>query len=311
MKLLENTHLEAINSALSIKTGDSKIIGRIESYSCKMTANDKQMYKRYNAEQGGTPHDLQALSPPQTSLGTSPAQGCLSRSVSGDEEGPLCDTISKKTLFYLIATLNSTFNPDYDFSDAKSHEFSKEPSLQWVMNAVDGNLNATAGDHYRSLRSALWAAVDKEISLHGCDIYSYNPDFASDPFGEDGCLWSFNYFFYNKKLKRIVFFTCRAINPLYVPDSGVGSDFAMDEDDEDDLVVKLTKLKITSDPDGFIHWLIKSVLRTLNMLRFLISLSIGVYAGIYIAQNYEVPRVEPTKVYQRVLQFLEENKKKP
>jgi len=42
-----------------------------------MTANDKQMYKRYNAEQGGTPHDLQALSPPQTSLGTSPAQGCL------------------------------------------------------------------------------------------------------------------------------------------------------------------------------------------------------------------------------------------
>lgn len=48
------------------------------------------------------------------------------------------------------------------------------------------------------------------------------------------------------------------------------------------------------------------------MLRFLISLSIGVYAGIYIAQNYEVPRVdEPAKLYQRVLQFLEENKKKP
>lgn len=53
-----------------------------------------------------------------------------SRSVSGDEEGPLCDTISRKTLFYLIATLNATFQPDYDFSDAKSHEFSKEPSLQ-------------------------------------------------------------------------------------------------------------------------------------------------------------------------------------
>ena len=52
-----------------------------------------------------------------------------SRSVSGDEEGPLCDTISRKTLFYLIATLNAAFEPDYDFSDAKSHEFSKEPSL--------------------------------------------------------------------------------------------------------------------------------------------------------------------------------------
>ncbi|TGZ43170.1 Uncharacterized protein DBV15_07974 [Temnothorax longispinosus] len=73
----------------------------------------------------------------------------------------------------------------------------------------------------------------------------------------------------------------------------------------------------------------KPALRTFNMLRFLISLSIGVYAGIYIAQNYEflmntlqlfeaewlfpqVPRVdEPSKLYQRVIQFLEENKKKP
>jgi hypothetical protein len=53
-----------------------------------------------------------------------------SRSISGDEDGPLCDTISRKTLFYLIATLNAAFHPDYDFSDAKSHEFSKEPSLQ-------------------------------------------------------------------------------------------------------------------------------------------------------------------------------------
>ncbi|KAK0162601.1 hypothetical protein PV327_006367 [Microctonus hyperodae] len=232
MKLLESTRFEAINSALCIKTGDSKIIGRIESYSCKMAGNDKQLYKRFNAEQGVNPHDLQALSPPQTSLGTSPAQ-CYFRSISGDEDGPLCDTISRKTLFYLIATLNSAFHPDYDFSDAKSHEFSKEPSLQWVTNAVDSNLSATAGTYYSTLKSALWAAVEDEISMSECDIYSYNPDLASDPFGEDGCLWSFNYFFYNKKLKRIVFFTCRAINPHYVLDSGVGSDFAMDEDDED------------------------------------------------------------------------------
>ncbi|KAI4500870.1 hypothetical protein M0802_004081 [Mischocyttarus mexicanus] len=233
MKFLESTRFEAINSALSIKTGDSKIIGRIESYSCKLTGNDKQLYKRLNAEQGVTPHDLQALSPPLTSSGTSPAQRYLCSSSFGDEDGLLCDTISRKTLFYLIATLNSAFHPDYDFSDAKSDEFSKEPSLQWVMNSVDSNLSATAGEHYRTLRLALWGAIDDEISLRECDIYSYNPDFASDPFGEDGCLWSFNYFFYNKKKKRIVFLTCRAINPLYTLDSGISSDFVMDEEDED------------------------------------------------------------------------------
>lgn len=42
-------------------------------------------------------------------------------------------------------------------------------------------------------------------------LYSYNPDLDSDPYGEEGSLWSFNYFFYNKKMKRILFFTCRAI----------------------------------------------------------------------------------------------------
>lgn len=188
-----------------------------------MAGNDKQLYKRFNAEQGTSPQDLQALSPPQGSIGLSPHSfyRCVlgsisswsrsfqdlslvllcSRSVSGDEEGPLCDTISRKTLFYLIATLNSAFQPDYDFSDAKSHEFSKEPSLlvrffmcfthidayliscmylyllvfhlQHVMNAVDSNLSATAGEQYRAMRAQLWAAVEDEISMADCDIYRY------------------------------------------------------------------------------------------------------------------------------------------
>lgn len=111
MKLLESTRFEAINNALSIQTGDSRIIGRIESYSCKMAGSDKALYKRFNAE-GVHPNDLQALSPPQGIASQ------YSRSISGDEEGPLCDTISRKTLFYLIATLNSAF-PDYDFMDVK------------------------------------------------------------------------------------------------------------------------------------------------------------------------------------------------
>ena len=30
----------------------------------------------------------------------------------------------------------------------------------------------------------------------------------SDPFGEKGSVWAFNYFFYNKKAKRILYFRC-------------------------------------------------------------------------------------------------------
>ena len=41
-------------------------------------------------------------------------------------------------------------------------------------------------------------------------MYSYNPDLDSDPYGDEGCLWSFNFFFYNIKMKRILFFSCKA-----------------------------------------------------------------------------------------------------
>lgn len=162
--------------------------------------------------------------------------------------GHLCDTISRKTLFYLIGTLNASFLPDYDFSGAKSDEFSREPSLTWVMNAVDSHfLSSSAHTAYKALKGQLWSAIDAEIDCSNCDIYrrvflhsksisascchrflppaeslfhvsflllsshSYNPDLNSDPFGEEGCLWSFNYFFYNSRKKRIVFLSCRAV----------------------------------------------------------------------------------------------------
>ncbi|CAN0271468.1 repressor of RNA polymerase III transcription MAF1 homolog isoform X1 [Lampetra fluviatilis] len=230
MKLLENEKFEAINSRLTIETGDCRIIGRIESYSCKMAGDDKHMFKQFCAE--GEPHLLQALSPPQTS-GISPNK--LSKSQSGDEgEHPLCDTCCRKTLFYLIATLNASFKPDYDFSRAKSHDFSKEPSLSWVTNAVNSSLSSAAGGEFGDLKPLLWKAIDDEIGMNECDIYSYNPDLDSDPYGEEGSLWSFNYFFYNKKLKRIVFFTCRSVSAYsLLRDSGLASEFDMELDEED------------------------------------------------------------------------------
>lgn len=39
-----------------------------------MIGNEKQMYKKFNSENGASPNDLQALSPPQQ-LGISPGHG--------------------------------------------------------------------------------------------------------------------------------------------------------------------------------------------------------------------------------------------
>ncbi|KAJ3611716.1 hypothetical protein NHX12_021730 [Muraenolepis orangiensis] len=209
MKLLENSSFDALSSQLFVETGDSRILGRIESYSCKMAGDDKHMFKQFCQE--GEPHILEALSPPQSTSATSPSQ---MGKTSEEGEDPLSDKCCRKTLFYLITTLNESFRPDYDFSTARSHEFSREPSLNWVANAVNSSLVSSVGEEFNSLCPEVWSTIDQEINLQGCDIYSYNPDLDSDPFGEEGSLWSFNYFFYNKKLKRIVFLTCRSVSVL-------------------------------------------------------------------------------------------------
>lgn len=59
----------------------------------------------------------------------------------------------------------------------------------------------------------MWAKIDKEMELSNCQIYSYQP--AEDPFEEDEpAVWSFNYFFFNKALKRVVYLYSRAVPVL-------------------------------------------------------------------------------------------------
>ncbi|CAB3997746.1 repressor of RNA polymerase III transcription MAF1 homolog [Paramuricea clavata] len=208
MKLLENAVFESLTNTLLVQARAMRIDGRIESYSCKMAGNDKKLYKMLNQE-GQSPSDLQALSPPQTGQ---PSSISPKRSMYyGSYENEMADACSRKMLFYLISTLNASFQPDYDFSNAKSEEFSREPNLQLVIDAIDSGLSGVLEESYCQFKHKLWNAIEAEIQLADCIVYSYNPDLNSDPYGEEGCLWSFNYFFYNKKMKRIVFFTCRGM----------------------------------------------------------------------------------------------------
>ena len=42
--------------------------------------------------------------------------------------------------------------------------------------------------------------------------------------GEKGSLWSFNIFLYNRKLKRMLYFSCRASSKTKAPDSKESSE---------------------------------------------------------------------------------------
>jgi len=72
------------------------------------------------------------------------------------------------------------------------------------------------------------------ICLSECDAYSYKAQHEGDPFTEHGNLWFFIVFFYNKKLKRMLCFSCHATSKRS-PDDSMSDDgdegFLMDDID--------------------------------------------------------------------------------
>ncbi len=59
--------------------------------------------------------------------------------------------------------------------------------------------------------SRMWRLIDAQMSLKECSIYSYVP--VDDSFdGEEGAIWSLNYFFFNKIRKRVCYFYLRGLS---------------------------------------------------------------------------------------------------
>ena len=64
-------------------------------------------------------------------------------------------------------------------------------------------------DNNSQFLDKLWNTIDHEMTLRRCEVFSYTPDNEDDPFS-DGALWSFNFFFYNKDIRRMCYFSCIA-----------------------------------------------------------------------------------------------------
>ena len=106
-----------------------------------MAGDPKKLYKQLRNEPGTSPHDLEILGPSQmrspsynSSFLTTPPPvlhtNPMARSISSDDESPLVKTIPRKTLIFLISTLNATFDPDYEFSSCTSQDFSRETNFE-------------------------------------------------------------------------------------------------------------------------------------------------------------------------------------
>lgn len=168
--------------------------------------------------------------------------------------GPLKNSSTRRKFAYLIAVLNTTY-PDHDFSNLQPttenfhkvdspevliNRFNnimvslgkKEELLSWIWDIVNVYMDMvpqrspslpSSNSRKNSLINALLAASPKgELQSHAlehcCKIYEFQPSDQSiledlnHPFQT---MWSYYWFIYNKKKKRVCFLYLTAINRIH------------------------------------------------------------------------------------------------
>jgi len=224
MKFLPLPDFDVVASALNFDTPDIQVIGGCDLYTTKAAGSDKKLYRNIDKSLESQHESLvrmsSSFSPPDDSLDLSRASPF----------GPLSQISSRRTFAYLIATLNAS-HPDYDFSHIlRPSDFRMEQNLLTVMNTINStlsHLSPSMSDQmpmtYMTSSSPtatnqlwgpqMWTYIDNEMELKDCSIYAYEP--VEDLYEEEeGTIWSLNYFFFNKQLKRVAYLYVRGVPVL-------------------------------------------------------------------------------------------------
>lgn len=129
--------------------------------------------------------------------------------------GDLSEPSSRSLFLDMVGALNAAF-PDYDFADSTLAQF-KDMSLGGAVQQINGAL-AELTLRQPLILEQLWAAIDSGAGgLQHCEVFGFQP---SDSDGEDEFLWRFHHFFFNKALRRLLYFTAGAkrwVRYPYIP----------------------------------------------------------------------------------------------
>ncbi|KAL8689180.1 MAG: hypothetical protein Q9218_005093 [Villophora microphyllina] len=235
MEFLPVRDFEDVTSALNFDTADSHIIGGCDLYTTKASGPDKKLYKAIEEGLEQQHEYAKRISASLAQAHTAPEGQSVDLSRSSPF-GPLSQTSARRTFAYLIATLNAS-HPDYDFSHLlRPSDFRREKSVRHVMNALDttlyslrprptSNASLAIPTYWTSIAASApaivssngdswsprkWRLIDKEMNLKECSVYAYVPD--EDPYdGDEGAIWSFNYFFFNKTKKRVCYLYLKSL----------------------------------------------------------------------------------------------------
>lgn len=229
MKYLENEKLTELTADLSeVPIGDSArvISGRIEAYTMKRAGTDKkyahelgQKYiaeieelqqemaetmvrRKRSASASSVAEALPKRPKPNRTRAASMDYFTLDRADPRTTLGDFSEMGTRRLMTDLILTLNASF-PDYDFSNVKPSQFEKL-DLKAVRKQIYERLSEMASfKPEKDWLVEMWMAVNEVIDLRETKIFKLEmPDIDED------ALWSFHYFFVNKSLRRVLFFTC-------------------------------------------------------------------------------------------------------
>ncbi|KAK4260733.1 hypothetical protein QN277_003811 [Acacia crassicarpa] len=221
MKFLEFACLDRLNDFLiHLDMGERTIKGCLEAYTCKHAGADKKLSHRLSLSLDSEIADYLGKS---SDTDTSSSPDCIS------------SRSSRRTLVYLVLTLYHMY-PDYEFSAVKAHQYFGEESWDSFKQIFDTYMLEASKEWLEtnggvSLLDTLYKALDEVVTLSDCEIYSYDPDSEADPLLERGAIWSFNFFFYNRKLKRVVTFRFCCFSNL-VADGSLMDEIPYEEDGE-------------------------------------------------------------------------------
>lgn len=231
MKYLDLETLHELDLALNFDTDDSAVMGACEVWTIKAAGGDKKLYKRIERTLEDRYKELLAAVEhlgPKSAAQFSDSEELQLNLARVTPFGSFKEPANRHTFAYLIATLNAT-HIDYDFANTlNTKEFHRESQEGFM-----GNINTTMfhlrpklypsglppramtplGSPIWSQRS--WQLLDSEMDMAKCEYYVWQPD--EDPFADDGAIWSYHYFLYNKERKRVCYFYLRGISALSGP----------------------------------------------------------------------------------------------
>ncbi|CAA9986976.1 repressor of RNA polymerase III transcription MAF1, putative [Plasmodium knowlesi strain H] len=113
----------------------------------------------------------------------------------------------KNILTNVINILNYVF-PDYEFKFLNKSNLKQIKNMNTVIDNINYNLFYVIENIYRGFNKRIWKILKELIDFKHCDVYTYLNDTDNDPYVDKESISSFNYFFFAKKNKRILFISC-------------------------------------------------------------------------------------------------------